>query len=525
MSKITGAQALVKSMLLEGIRTVFGIPGAGQYEAIDALWETPEIQYISVRHEQASTYMADGYARASGEVAAAIVVPGPGLFNSIAGIATADDLSSPMLVITGNNLFRDSDRTDETAWLNSIAVWTAKADHAYDIPNVVHEAIKHIKTKRPGPAIIQVPQEILAEITEINLIEPEKYDRKPADLSLVSEAATLLKESARPLIWAGGGVHTADASNELLDLAEYLQSPVVSTANGKGAIPDNHPLSLGFAELRYPPLNNWIHERDFIFTVGTRTVFSNELKERHMIHLDIDPALMDKNVDSHLHLTGDAKSTLRSLLQILKSESMHPKTPPYQEIADLLERRFAKENVLEPQQSFIDSIRQAVPENAIVVQGMNQMGYYSRNYLPVYGSRTYLTASHHGTLGHALPVGLGAKLARPDRAVIILSGDGGFLYNSQEMATAVKYGINVITLVFNDNAYGNVLRAQTEEFEGHVLGTRLHNPDFTALAEAYGARGIKANDPNELTLLLRDALSQNGPTVIEIPVGKLQRVY
>ena len=166
-----------------------------------------------------------------------------------------------------------------------------------------------------------------------------------------------------------------------------------------------------------------------------------------------------------------------------------------------------------------------MPHDGIVVQGMNQMGYYSRNYLPMYVSRTYLTASYHGTLGHAFPVGLGAKIASPDRAVVVLSGDGGFLYNSQELATAVQHRIPVVVVVFNDNAYGNVLRAQLEEFGGHVLGSRLHNPDFTALAQSYGARGVKAEGAVELKAALQEALGQEVPTLIEVPVGEMERVY
>ena len=173
----------------------------------------------------------------------------------------------------------------------------------------------------------------------------------------------------------------------------------------------------------------------------------------------------------------------------------------------------------------MDAIRSAVPDDGIVVQGMNQMGYYSRNYLPVYSSRSYLSASHHGTLGHAFPVGLGAKLGAPDRAVVVLSGDGGFLYNSQELATAVQYGVGVVVIVFNDNAYGNVLRAQQREFGGRVLGTKLHNPDFTALASSYGARAVKADGADELESALRNAAPTGAPTLIEVPVGEMERVY
>ena len=527
MTRMTGGQALARSLLREGVRTVFGIPGAGQYEAVDALWETPEIRYVSVRHEQAATYMADGYARAGGGIAAAIVVPGPGVFNALAGMATADDLSSPMIVITGDGNFRD-EVTDEHRWFEPLARWTARVDRPAKIPAAVQESMRRMKTGRPGPVLLQAPWPTLAAEEDVELREPEVYAPPPPDPGLVRRAARLLQDATSPMIWAGGGVHVSDASEPLAAVAEHLRAPVATSSNGKGAVSDHHPLSLGLAELRYAPLREWIARRDVVLAVGTRTGFDDRPTGRRVVRIDIDPARTSIGDDRDIGITGDASATLEALLRELRKSPSRadPHGAEASTAAALREERFTPHNQLEPQRSLMNAVRRAVPDDGIVVQGMNQMGYYSRNFLPVYESRTYLTASHHGTLGHAFPVGIGAKIAQPDRAVVVLSGDGGFLYNSQELATAVQYGVNVVVIVFNDNAYGNVLRAQMEEFDGHVLGTRLRNPDFVALARSYGARGVRADGAAELETALSEALAaEDAPTLIEVPLGRLERVY
>ena len=523
---MTGGQALARSLLREGVRTVFGIPGAGQYEAVDALWETPEIRYVSVRHEQAATYMADGYARAGGGIAAAIVVPGPGAFNALAGMATADDLSSHMIVVTGDGNFRDK-VADEYRWFEPLARWTTRVERPANVPEAVQESMRRMKTARPGPVLLQVPWPTLRAEEDVELREPEVYAPPPPDPAQVRRAARLLQEAASPMIWAGGGVHVSGASEALAAVAEHLQAPVVTSANGKGAVSDRHPLSLGFAELRFGPLRQWTERRDVVLAVGTRAGTGDGPAGRRVVRVDIDPARTSTDRDRDVGITGDANATLEALLGELRKSPRRPEPDGAEAtaVAALREKRFAPDNQLEPQRSLMAAIRRAVPDGGIVVQGMNQMGYYSRNFLPVYGSRAYLTASHHGTLGHAFPVGVGAKIARPDRAVVVLSGDGGFLYNSQELATAVQYGVNVVVIVFNDNAYGNVLRAQMEEFDGHVLGTRLRNPDFVALARSYGARGARADGAHELEAALGDALAADAPTLIEVPLGRLERVY
>ena len=541
--KMTGGQALVQALYREGVRVIFGLPGMQQYHAVDAVYREPRIRYISTRHEQATSYMADGYARVSGQVGTVMVVPGPGLFNAAAGIATAYAVSSPLLIVTGDAASatlpiglpsagtsgehdEQSAGSDQIDFLRPITKWTARARHPADVPTIVHEAFRQLHTGRVRPVEIEISPEVLAAATEIELLAPESYERPGGACEQMERAARVLAAARQPAIWAGGGAISAGASAVLQRLAEHLQAPVVTSPNGKGAISDRHPLSLGLAELRYEPLRRWLAGCDVILAVGTRTGFADRLHTQQVIRIDIDQAEIERQRHHTFGIVGDARRTLEALYRMVAATPGPSGADAVSSTVQALNAaRFAPEDQLEPQHSFMTAIRSVLPDDGILVQGMNQMGYYSRNYYPVHVPGTYLTASSYGTLGSAFPLALGAKVAAPERAVVALSGDGGFLYNSQELATAVQYGINAVVIVFNDNAYGNVLRAQIEQFDGHILGTQLHNPDFVQLANVYGARGVRAQDADQLAAALRAALAIEAPTLIEVPVGMMERRY
>ena len=520
MSKMTGGQALAKSLYREGVRVVFGLPGAGQYEAIDGIYEEPEIRYFTTRHEQATTHMADGYARVSGNIATALVIPGAGVFNASTGIATAHSVSSPILVVTGRH---DQSPNDEMASIQQITKWAVRVSNPADVPAIVHEAFYHLKTGRPRPVYIEVPHEVLAAEEEVNLLESECYDRPTGDPEYIVQAADLLVEAQRPAIWAGTGVQRSGGWQALQALAEYLQAPVVTGRESKGVISDRHPLSLGMGELRFAPLREWLAQRDVILAVGTTSHFGENNDKQQIIRLNVDEAGIEDTADNCLNILGDARCGLEAIYRIVSTETSPRTNACAKEVQAINAKRFAPEIQLQPQWDFMQAIRAAIPDDGIFVQGMNQMGYYSRSYYPVYEPRSYLISA--GNLGVAFPVALGAKIAKPDKAVVVASGDGGFLYNSQELATAVQYGINVVVIVFNDNAYGNVLRAQIEQFDGRVLGTELYNPDFVKLTEAYGVCGVRAHDAEQLELALREALEADAPRVIEVPVGRMEREY
>ncbi len=529
MPRMNGGEALVRSLAAEGLRAVFGVPGAGQYEAIDALYSTPSIRYIAVRHEQAASYMADGYARASGEIAAALVVEGPGLFNALSGVATAYATSSPILVVSGDHHHRKTDlELDETAWLGPLTKWVGRARSPAGIPALVQEAFQQLRSGRPRPVGIEVPPAVFAATEEVSLAQHGGAAPDPAngDPRAIQRAAELLAGARRPVIWAGGGVMRAKAATLVAELADYLQIPVVTTRQGKGSISERHPLSLGMAEMRFQPLRNWLSARDVILAVGTSHYASGEGQQ--VIRIDVDET--EFGGDEMLTIQGDAYAVMLGLNRAVAAAgpSRGDKAEAVQgEVAAINEARFEPSRQLQPQWGFMEAIHAALPADAIVIQGMNQMGYYSRNYFRARAPHSYLTSSSHGTLGCAYPIAVGAKVGCPDRVVVSLSGDGGFLYNVQELSTAVQYGINAVAVVFNDNAYGNVLRAQMEEFDGHVLGTQLHNPDFVALAQSFGAHGVRAEDADALHAALSEAAAAENdkPVLIEVPVGMLDREF
>ena len=518
MTKMTGGQALSASLYREGVRVVFGLPGAGQYEAIDGIYEEPGIRYFTTRHEQATTHMADGYARVSGKIATALVIPGAGVFNASTGIATAHSVSSPILVVTGRH---DQSPNDDMPSIRQITKWAARATNPTEVPATVHEAFYHLKTGRPRPVYIEVPHEVLAAEVEVELLESESYDPPAGEPENIAQAAHLLATAERPAIWAGTGVQRSGASQALQALAEHLQAPVVTGRESKGVISDRHPLSLGMGELRFEPLRKWLAQRDVILAVGTSR-FGERDDKQQIIRIDIDEAAIARTAHHCVGILADARCCLEAIYRIV-STTMPARSSCAEEVRAINAARFDPKIQLQPQWGFMQAMRAAIPDDGIFIQGMNQMGYYSRSYYPVYEPRSYLISA--GNLGVAFPLALGAKIAKPDKAVVVASGDGGFLYNSQELATAIQYGINVVVIVFNDNAYGNVLRAQIEQFDGHVLGTELYNPDFVKLAEAYGVQGVRVHDADQLESALREALAADAPRVIEVPVGKMDRQY
>lgn len=533
MPQMTGGQALAKSLHREGVRVIFGLPGVQLYHLLDGLYDEPDIRFITTRHEQATTYMADGYARAGGGIGTALIVPGPGLQNASAGIGTAYAASSPILVVSGQ-IQRDLigvDRgvlhevNDQMDTIRPVTKWASRILKPQDVPAVVHEAFYQLKTGRPRPVEIEIPPETLAEEADIELLEPTHPIRPAASAERLQVGAEMLKNAKKLIVLAGGGVISSKASAALQKLVEYLYAPVVTTSEGKGALSDRHDLSLGAMRLREDPLTDYIAQADVVLAVGTRLAYANILSGQTVVQIDVDEAEIGRNYANTFGLVGDAKSTLEALYTTLSG------TPPAQpsrkeEIEALKQERDESPHAqLQPLAGFLQAIRHAVPDDGIIIAGMTQVGYYSRAYYPVYQPGTFLTSSYFGNLGHAYPTALGAKVARPDAAVVAISGDGGFLFNSQELATAVQHKINAVAVVFNDNAYGNVLRDQRDRFHGRVYGSELHNPDFMKLVEAYGARGVRARNAEELEAKLKEALDIEAPTLIEVPCGPMPYPY
>ena len=404
--------------------------------------------------------------------------------------------------------------------------WAARVVNAGDVPSAVHEAFRQLNTGRPRPVEVEIPPDTLAEALDIELLEPAMHSPTDPPSDQIAEAARLLAESdGKVVIWAGGGANSEGASGALTRLAEYLQAPVITTSEGKGAISDRHYLSLGTPRAREEAMQRLVAERPVVLAVGTRLATANLPEGHRVVQIDVDPEEIGRNYkDSTMPVLGDAAVSLERLhgaVSGLVGQSESRKA----ECDDFRERRYAPENLMEPQASFTRAIRAALPDDGILISGMTQIGYFSRAYFPVYKPGTYITSSYSGNLGFAFPTALGAKVARPDTPVVCVSGDGGFMYNVQELATAVQYGINLVTVVFNDNAFGNVLREQVRRFNDHPIGANLHNPDFVRMAESFGARGLRVHDADALEAALRESFDVDAPTLIEVPVGMMESSF
>jgi acetolactate synthase-1/2/3 large subunit len=525
---MTGGEALVRSLYTEGVRAVFGLPGVQLYGVMAALRDEPRIRFVNTRHEQATSFMADGYARAGGSFGTALVVPGPGLLNAMSGLSTAYSASSPVLMLSGQ-IPRDSigrdigllhEVNDQQECIRPVTKWRQRVLQVADVPAAVREAAAQLRSGRPRPVEIEMPPETMEDEGLVELLPPAEIIRPAASGRDLDRAAELLLASRAPLIYAGGGVHLSGAHDALAQVAEHLQAGVAQSAEGKGAVSDHNTLSLGAAFWRDSALRAHIHEADVVLAVGSRLAGVSFKPGTRIIQIDADEQEIGRSHRDTLGLVGDARATLEALLERLRGAS-GPR-PSRKAEHEALRAKMAAENTMEPNASIIKSLRAGAPENTILVAGMTQIGYYSRPFWPVYEPRTYLSSSYSGNLGYAYPVALGAKVARPDRPVVSVSGDGGFLFNSQELSTAVRHGINVVAVVFNDGSYGNVARDLDESWGGQY-GAELSNPDFMKLADAYGVVGMRAKEPTDVGRLVREAIDKDRPALIEVPVGRMSR--
>ena len=469
MPELTGGEALVQSLKVEGVNTIFGLPGVQLDWAFDALWhEQDAIKVIHPRHEQATAGMADGYARTSGRVGTALVVPGPGLLNATAALSTAYACNSPVLMVSGQiqSDLIDVGRgvlheiPDQLGMIRSVTKWAGRAMTPEEIPALVHQAFEQLQSGRPRPVEIEIPPDVLARKGDVTLLEPYQPDRVQPDLDRIEQAARALGEAKSPLIFAGGGTISSGASGELLQLAEMLQSPVVPTSNGKGIISDRHYLSLPMAAAGV-----LIDDADVVLAVGTRFVQPATMpwgvkSGQRVIHIDVDPEEIGRNFTStELGIVGDARLALAALVERVPR---HNRARPAreEELRALQQKAYDLVDTIKPQAEWGAAIRAELPDDGIFVSEQTQLGYWSNQGFRVYEPRTYLTAGYQGTLGFGFPLALGAQVANPDKKVVSINGDGGFGYQLQELSTMALHNIPAVVLVFNDNAYGNVRRIQ-----------------------------------------------------------------
>ncbi|HEV2301684.1 MAG TPA: thiamine pyrophosphate-dependent enzyme [Stellaceae bacterium] len=528
MARMTGGKALTEMLCRHGVEVLFALPGVQNDALFVALYDAQEkLRVIHTRHEQGAAYMAFGYARASCKVGAYAVVPGPGFLNTTAALATAYATNAPVLCICGQipsdmigrgfGLLHEI--PDQLGVLKSLTKWAARIDHPSRAGALVNEAFRQMADGRPRPVGLEMPLDVMALETEVALPEPCALPEPLLpDPDLVAKAASLLAAAKKPMLFVGGGA--VGAAAEVRALAEMLEAPVVSFTGGKGILSDRHYLAqsglAGHALWR---------EADVVLAVGTR-LNQPQLRwgsdgDLKLIRIDLDPIEINRFQKPALGIVGDAREALAAL-----HDALAAKAPARASRKDELEALKARtramlEEKLGPQMAYLDAIRAELPDDGIYVEDLTQVGYVGRPGFPTYRPRTYIHSGWQGTLGAGFATALGAKLARPDLPVVSVSGDGGFMYNVQELASAVRHGIDIVAIVFADGAYGNVRRMQKEDYGNRLIGVDLANPNFPKLAESFGLAGVRTTSPEGLRRELAAAFKRRGTSLIEVAVGEM----
>ncbi len=533
MAQMTGGQALVQSVLKHGVDVIFGLPGVQLDWAFDALYDAKDqVKVYHTRHEQATSYMADGYARTTGRVGTCLVVPGPGLLNAMAGLSTAYATCSPVLCISGqiqSDLIEVGrgvlhEIPNQLEMVRSVTKWSGRAMKPEDVPGIVTEAFRQLRTGRTRPVEIEIPPDVLQAVGNVELQEPITPSRPSGDPDALEQAAKALGEAKSPVIFVGGGILQAEAWDELRELAEMLQAPVIMSSSGKGALSSRHYLAQNYhASMELLP------KSDAIFVVGTRfaqPTRTNWKPEEHhtIIQMDVDADEVGRNYRPEIGIVSDAKLGLTDLINRVPKHNRKRESRK-EELEDLKERIEDAFFEVQPQAAFASVIREELPDDGIAVAESTQVGYWMHNAFPVYKPRTYVTSGYQGTLGYGFATALGAQVGNPDKKVVSVNGDGGFMYNVQELSTMAMHNINMVGIVFTDNAYGNVKRIQQQTFHGRTIASTLKNPDFAKLAELFGVVGMRANSPDDLRSVLRSAIKMDAPVLIEVPVGEMPSIW
>jgi acetolactate synthase-1/2/3 large subunit len=520
---LSSAQAIVDGLLRNGIHTLFGIPGVHTYQLFEALYERrEEIRFVGTRHEQGAAYMAYGYAKSTGLPAAYTCVPGPGVLNTTAALCTAYAGNAPVLCVTseipsneigqGHGILHEL--PDQLRTLKSLTKWSGRINHPTEAHGVVNEAFQHMLGGRRGPVAIECPWDTLGQSAALFPVGPiAPPPAAPPDPAGIARAATLIAAAKNPLIMVGSGAIGARA--EVNALAELLQCPATSHRSGRGIVGDDTPHGLNCAAA----YDYWLG-CDVLIAIGTRMElqflrwrkFPENLK---IVRIDIDPREMVRR-KADVGLITDAQAGTAALLAALVP-LVPPRAARTAEFAALKQASRAKYAAsVQPQVGYLDVIREVLPRDGLFVEEICQMGFTARFAFPVYAPNTYISCAYQDNLGFGYMTALGVKFAHPDKAVVSINGDGGFMFGVQELATAVQHGINVVALVFNNRSFGNVVRDQQFAFKGHHIGDRLVNPDFTALARSFGALAFTVRSPEELRPALTEALAANAPVLIEV---------
>lgn len=533
--KVRGGVALIKALEAHGVRTTFGIPGVHTLDAYDALYDSDHIATILPRHEQGAGYMADGAYRATGKPGVALIVTGPGVTNVVtaAGEAFAD---SSRIVIIATNLERKyldtlegnlHEMKDQMGVMRPVTKWAHRVMSAKEIPGAVAEAFRQVQTGRGRPVYLEIPIDVMAEEVEIDELPVGEGERTAPNPEQVAEAADLIAAANRVFIFAGGGCDDDEVSPLLRELAHELGAPVCTSLMGKGAIPEDDDYAVGAFGYRWSPespIASLMKGADLTIAIGTglgvRTTAQGTMPlPTPLIHIDIDPHEIGRRYPTAVGIVADAALTLKALLEAVRAGKRPKERWSVEEIRAVREANFQPANErAERYVAYLRALREATPRDAIVTCDMTMMCYEAVRYFPVYEPRTFTFPRGFGTLGSSLPTALGAKIARPDRKVVSLNGDGGFQFTMQELGAAAHHRIPVTIVIFNDSTHTAVKVAQREAYPGRYIDVDLVNPDYVKLAGAYGITAVRAESPAALSEALASALQREEPVLIDVPI-------
>jgi thiamine pyrophosphate-dependent acetolactate synthase large subunit-like protein len=525
--RLTGGEWVVSALTREGVRHVFGIPGIHNLAIYDALLRQSAITHVLARHEQGAAFMADGYARASGKPGVVVVTSGPAATNTLTPLSESYAGSVPVLVVmsdialalVGRDLGALHEVPNQIECFRPVTRWAEALGETAAIPTSITAAFELMRSGRPGPMALSIPNDLLFARAEASLPAAGDAARPPCHVADVEAAARRLRAAGRPLIITGGGVIAAGGERELVAVARRLGAPVVSTVGGRGALDERDPLWHSVLPDRRATADA-LRAADVVLAVGTKLGHRSLEKlgvtlgaGQTLIQLDIDPAVIGRAFKADVAVVGDARDGLARLLEALDGRAPS-RGWDRGWLAGL--RKDAGPRFTADVAAAIAALRRALPDDAIVVNDQTGLTYWMEHRFPVYAPRTFLYPTGSAVLGYAVPAAIGAKLARPERAVIAVAGDGGFMFSVAELATAVKYRLPIVFLVVNDNRYGAIKYLQERMYEGRWGESDLANPDFPALARAFGAHGERLANVDALPAAIERALAASGPTVLEL---------
>ncbi len=538
--KMKGAQILVESLLREGVEYIFGYPGGAVLPIFDVLYDAP-IKFVLTRHEQGAAHAADGYARATGKVGVCIATSGPGATNLVTGIATAYMDSVPLVAITGqvktsligNDAFQEADVTGIT---RPITKHNYLVKDVKELAGVVREAFYIASTGRPGPVLIDLPVDV--QIQETEFLWPEKIDlpgynpvSKPHPAQ-IKQASILIAQAKRPVLYVGGGVVISGACEQVRELAKKCQIPVTTTLMALGVFPSDDELSLGMLGMHGTGYaNHAIMEADLIIAVGAR--FDDRVTGRldtfapyaKVIHIDIDPSSISKNIPVDLAIVGDAKEVLEELIKIVEK----PDTQAWLEQIKKWKEKFPltykdDPNVIKPQY-VVQKLSELTDGQAIITTEVGQNQMWAAQYYNYRYPRQFISSGGLGTMGFGLPAAIGAKVGRPDKLVVDIAGDGSIQMNIQELITAVENNIDIKIVILNNNYLGMVRQWQELFYRRRYSATPIKSPDFVKLAQAYGARGMRITEKKDVVPAIKEAINTDGVVLLDFVVEPEENVF